>query len=347
MKIIQITLFRKWIQKRRSRSANSLLTALLLLLIFSSYLYLSTNIVVTQVRNYQSNSVKPLATFPVGVNPHKKTITENPNVDAYFKKHIASKSTNTSSATSMLRRVFARLTTVDWYQSVASPTGRVLVIQSGERKEQVAENFGKILNWDRADRQEFLKQVVDFYPSISDGIFAPGTYVTTLNAGSTEVADLVISRFNNEVASRYSNSLEKQVPLKDALTIASLIEREASEFEDMRLISGIIWNRLFTDINLQIDATLQYAKGTNVNEPWWPKVRPSDKSIVSPFNTYKNEGLPPAPISSASLDAILAALNPRDTDCIFYFHDDDGEFHCTATYNEHVALLIQFYGQGR
>jgi UPF0755 protein len=125
----------------------------------------------------------------------------------------------------------------------------------------------------------------------------------------------------------------------------------------MRIISGIIWNRLFNNMNLQIDATLQYAKASEpdgktsqrgeVAGNWWPAVLPKDKYIKSPYNTYENPGLPPGPIATPSVAAVLAALNPVPTSCLYYFHDANGVFHCSDTYVEHVALLKEYYGQGK
>ena len=116
----------------------------------------------------------------------------------------------------------------------------------------------------------------------------------------------------------------------------------------MRIISGIIWNRLFANMNLQIDATVQYAKANKASvNSWWPAVLPRDISIKSPYNTYTNPGLPPTPIANPSVAAILAALNPVSTPCFYYFHDKMGQFHCSTTYAEHVALLKKYYGQGK
>ena len=116
----------------------------------------------------------------------------------------------------------------------------------------------------------------------------------------------------------------------------------------MRLISGIIWNRLFMNMNLQIDATVQYAKANNrAVSSWWPKVLPADISRKSPYNTYLHSGLPPTPIANPSVASVLAALNPKSTSCLFYFHDSMGQFHCTDTYAAHVALLKKYYGQGK
>ena len=74
---------------------------------------------------------------------------------------------------------------------------------------------------------------------------------------------------------------------------------------------------------------------------------PDDRFRKSPYNTYLHKGLPPAPIANPSVDSILAALNPKNTSCLFYFHDARGRFHCTDTYAEHVALLKKYYGRGK
>ncbi len=285
--------------------------------------------------------------FPIGVNPRTKTITENPTVDEFVSTTIASNHTDSSLPDSWLERLTAKLALFDWYQNLASPASRVLVIQSGERGEEIVENFGSILKWSAEERMEFYTRIASSTPELRDGKFYPGSYLSAKDASPEDVAELITERFNTEVKARYPKNIETIVPLTDALIIASLLEREAYDFEDMRYISGILWNRLFIDMKLQIDATLQYAKGSRASEPWWPVPVPADKFISSPYNTYQNKGLPPNPIANPSVDAIIATLNPRETDCLFYFHDSDGGFHCTKTYEDHVALLKKHYGRGR
>lgn len=284
--------------------------------------------------------------FPIGVDPTREVIVENPNVEIFFQKNI-SHTHDDARKLSWLSTLTSKLALYDWYQNLASPFSRVLVIDSGERKEEVASHFGKILNWDAEGRETFLELVASSSPILAEGKFYPAHYVAHKDATPKEVALMVNDQFKAQIASRYPDELQEVVPLEDALTIASLLEREAYDFEDMRYIAGIIWNRLFIDMNLQIDASLQYAKGSQSSSAWWPVVRPADKYINSPFNTYKNPGLPPSPIANPSPEAILAALNPKKTDCLFYFHDRDGGFHCTQTYEEHVARLKEFYGQGK
>ena len=222
------------------------------------------------------------------------------------------------------------------------------MIQSGERKEEIVGHFSHILGWSEAQKDQFRTRLASELPVLPDGKLYPGNYVVEKEAAPDTVAAVVADKFNTEVRAHYTNDIETVVPLKDTLIIASLLEREAYNFDDMRYISGIIWNRLFINMRLQIDATMQYAKAnkaTNLNvNDWWPAPVPADKFIDSPYNTYKYAGLPPAPIANPSIDAIIAALNPRKTDCLFYFHDTHGKFYCTKTYEEHVALLKQVYG---
>lgn len=294
----------------------------------------------------ESGEDKPLP-FPVSVNPQTKTISEDPNAESYFKENLASASWSNKTHSGWLGKVLGTLARSSILQNLASPTSRLLVIQSGERKEEVAKNFSDILKWSKEQRALFMAAISSSSPELLEGKFYPGNYTVAKGALPEDVFPLVIEKFEEEILARYDESVEAMVPLKDALTIASLLEREAYDFEDMRQISGVIWNRLFIAMPLQIDATLQYTKGSRPSEPWWPKVLPSDKYIKSPYNTYQNEGLPPAPIANPSLDAIVAALNPKKTECYYYFHDSKGGFHCSATYEEHVKLLKQYFGRGK
>jgi len=285
--------------------------------------------------------------FPIGVNSLTKTITENPAVDLYVDSNLSIDSGN-SRAGRFLDRILTEFVRFDWYQNLASSVSRILVIYPGERHEEVVKNIGDILKWSVAERDLFFNYITESEPVLSEGKFYPGRYVVTKDATPEDVADLLEARFREEILARYTDEIELQVPFKDVLVIASLLEREAYDFIDMRYISGVIWNRLFIDMPLQLDATLQYARGSRANESrWWPRVVPRDKYIESPYNTYENAGLPPTPIANPSAEAIIAALNPRITKCMFYFHDSKGKFYCTETYEEHVTKLKEIYGRGK
>jgi uncharacterized YceG family protein len=282
--------------------------------------------------------------FPVSVDPKAKTITDSTAAEIYLETKVASNHTNSKSTAGFFALLQSKLGQFALYQNLATPMSRTLIINSGERSEEITENFAGVLGWTGAEQAEFIKKMTDEAPTSTSGKMYPGKYIVNKNVTPEEMVLMVADRFNAEVRTRYTGDVEAVVPLKDALKIAALLEREAYDFEDMRYISGIIWNRLFIDMRLQIDATLQYVRGTNKNEPWWPVPTPADKYLKSPFNTYQNAGLPPEPIANPSIDAIVAALNPRQTDCLFYFHANNGTFYCSKTYEEHVAGLRKVFG---
>ena len=294
--------------------------------------------------------------FPVSVDPTMKTIVENAAADALFARNPQSPfQAAVANADDAVREAFSRLASAvsaaPWYQNLASVAGidtRVVTIESGMRKEQVANAFGDALDWNGAEKEAFLSPAASSTLPLAEGSFAPGTYAVVGGMTPAQAQTLVNRRFTADVLDHYGPETAAVVPLDEALTVASLIQREAGGSGDMRAISGIIWNRLFAGMRLQIDATVQYAKANSPKVPsWWPTVLPRDLFRASSYNTYLNAGLPPTPIANPSVAAVLAALNPVRTSCMYYFHDNAGRFHCTDTYEEHVALLKKYFGRGK
>jgi UPF0755 protein len=152
---------------------------------------------------------------------------------------------------------------------------------------------------------------------------------------------MMVSEYNTQTKNIKTTKATKVVNQATILKIASIIQREAAGSKDMPLISGIIWNRIFKGMKLQIDATVQYAVGTSTN--WWPVITPDDETIDSPYNTYQTTSLPPTPISNASLAAVQAAANPQATSCLFYIHDKNRVIHCSATYNGQLNNIAKYY----
>jgi len=300
---------------------------------------------VFSVANNPEPNIDTNTPFPVSVNAYTQVIKEDPVVNQYFYDALAQAPTSKDRWWNKVAAVFSAH---DWYQNMASPVSRILVIWPGERKEEITKHIGDILGWDETARTEFQQLTDTTAPVMVDGKYFPSQYVAQSDATPADVHELISSTFKTSILDRYTPAVAAQVPLEQTLIIASLLEREASDFDNMREISGVIWNRLFINMPLQLDATLQYVKGGNVNEKkWWPIVKPDDKYLKSAYNTYKNNGLPPAPISNPSTEAILAALNPIFTDCLFYFHTNEGTYYCSATYEEHVTKLKSVYGRGK
>jgi len=322
---------------------SSLLVALLLVAL--GMLALPT-VLATDIKFAQAEPAKP--PFPVTVDPVNETIIEDPEVEALLDETHGSLTAAASLAGGIVSWIANAIAAVPAYQQIAGSDIAFVDIKAGYREEEVARAFGKQLGWTLKQQNAFLDQVHETEPELAEGEYVPGTYMVSSAASPAYVQELLSDRFEKDILARYSTSSDKVLPIEDVLTIASMLERETRDPGEMRLISGIIWNRLWAGMNLQIDATLQYAKASKANNGvWWPKPVPDDKYIKSAYNTYKNEGLPPGPIASPSTAAVLAALNPKKTDCIFYFHDKRGNMHCTETYKEHVALLKKFYGRGK
>ena len=221
--------------------AGATLGTLLIMLAFAFLLYEARSITDTTLalqtseRTFPSEQARSSkgeehVSFPIGVNPFTKSIAENSAIDSYLTDHPLTVNDSKHTQNSWFGRMLASLVLFDWYQSLASPTGRILVILSGERKEEVAQHFGKILGWTEQDKLDFVDTIMSSTPAVADGKFYPGTYVVARNASPNEVAQLVLHRFETEVLTHYSSDIEAVVPLSHALTIASLLEREAYDF---------------------------------------------------------------------------------------------------------------------
>ena len=289
-----------------------------------------------------TSTVEP---FPVSVNTVTQEILDNPAVETFYMDTLAQSNRSQDRWWNQVAAVFSSQT---WWQNLASPVSRIVVVWPGQRKEEVANEVGDILRWNSSQRDEFQELITSEVPALEEGKFFPGQYVTHRYATPADVAELLLSEFDAQIQDRYTEDVSRHVQLEDALIIASLLEREASDFTNMREVSGVIWNRLFIDMPLQLDATLQYVRGSDPAEPkWWPAVRPQDKFLDSPYNTYAETGLPPQPIANPTPEAVLAALNPVNTDCYYYFHGPDRQYYCSVTYEEHVEKLRAVYGQGR
>ena len=233
---------------------------------------------------------------------------------------------------------------LQFYANMANPTMRFVKIYPGMRKEEIADVYGKVLAWNDVNRQAFLAAVPSDERGTVDGYYFPSSYWFSYDTSGAEVGKRMVDTFNEKVSTSTmkvsSRNLKNKINLDTAVRIASIIQREAAGPQDMGLVSGIMWNRIFNGMNLQMDATLQYAKGTTTD--WWPDVHSKDKKIDSPYNTYLYKGLPPTAISNPSLAAIKAAYNPEKTSCIFYIHDKNHQIHCAATYEEHVRNVKQY-----
>jgi len=210
------------------------------------------------------------------------------------------------------------------------------------RKEQVGEILSEALGWNSTELTKWNTVYTNSSPEYFEGVYYPDTYLIPVDENGEQVARRLINRFNEKFAPLADKYVEANIRWVTGLKIASLISREAAGSLDMHLISGIIWNRLDKGMPLQIDATMQYTLGKNKEEKWWGAIDLKEQKNDSPYNSYLHKGLPPTPICSPNIDYVDAALNPEETDCLFYLHDHSKQIHCAVTYEEHLKNIKKY-----
>jgi UPF0755 protein len=154
--------------------------------------------------------------------------------------------------------------------------------------------------------------------------FSPGTTPETVRTTLQKTFNEKIKQFEGDIALR-------GYTLHDVVTMASLLEKEARQYETKRVVAGILYSRLELGMALQVDAVFGYIFDTDTFHPTF-----EDLEADSPYNTYKYPGLPPGPITNPGLDSIRAALHPTDTNYLYYLTGRDGTMHYARTFDEHV-----------
>ena len=196
---------------------------------------------------------------------------------------------------------------------------------------------------------EILKEKISTYDSswvniliLNEGYLFPDTYLIPKDADIEMAIDQMRGNFEQKYAALNVNNAKL---IKEKVVIlASLIEREAIANDEKAIIAGILINRLNLEMALQVDATIQYAKGQNaLNKKWWEPITLKEyKSVNSSYNTYLRSGLPPGPISNPGLEALRAAANPANTYYLYYLHDKDQKIRYAKTLNEHNANINEY-----
>lgn len=158
-----------------------------------------------------------------------------------------------------------------------------------------------------------------------EGFLFPDTYKFSKDVSPSEVIRAMLDVFEQKVVSIIGNKEE----IYHYITMASIIEGETRADDERSIVASVINNRIAQGMMLQIDATVIYALGEHVDTVLYKHLE-----IDSPYNTYKNYGLPVGPICSPGLESIKAAMNPADTDYLFYVLEDDINHYFTNDYQD-------------
>jgi UPF0755 protein len=242
--------------------------------------------------------------------------------------------------------------------AMREPYMKWVVIPEGLRKEQIGEILAEELGWNQQTKTDWITKYTAMDYDYVEGVYFPDTYLIPKDEAPLQVAQRFINKFNEKFQPYADKFVKENIKWNTALKIASIVQREAAGKDDMPLIAGILWNRLLKDVKLETDDTVQYVRDDILHYgkarfdvqltsyssegDWWKPIKAEDKNIESPYNTYRNKGLPPHPICNPGLDAINAVLNPAETECFYYLHDSNGQIHCAKTYKEHQENIEQF-----
>jgi UPF0755 protein len=186
-------------------------------------------------------------------------------------------------------------------------------------------------------KPDFLKDA----PADADleGFLFPDTYRVFKNATAEDIVQKLLDNFNDKLTLDLRTDIAKQgKSIFDVITMASIIEKEVKSPEDMKIVSGIFWQRTGDSYPLESCATLAYILGVNKKQYTY-----EDTKINSPYNTYQNAGLPPGPICNPGLAAIQAAIYPQTTDYHYFLtRPDTGATIFSKTYQEHLRNKAKY-----
>lgn len=195
-----------------------------------------------------------------------------------------------------------------------------------------------------ADRERFIELASDaslvFGESLPidlpiaslEGYLFPDTYRFSLGQSEEDIIGQMVNRFVQVISKEMSELLEvSELTLHEVVTLASIVEREIMVDWERPLVASVYLNRLAIGMPLQADPTVRY-----VTTEERSKVLYRDLEIDSPYNTYRNRGLPPGPIASPGLASVLAVFEPAETDYFFFVSKRDGTHQFSKTYNEHL-----------
>ncbi|MCD4838583.1 endolytic transglycosylase MltG [Neobacillus sedimentimangrovi] len=237
-------------------------------------------------------------------------------------------------------------------------TGKVLAeasfkitIPEGKQLKEIAAIMAKATNQDETqvfnqlNDKEFIKELMNKYPDLLtsdilnpqikyplEGYLFPATY--PFYKPNPTVEEMVIAMLNKSqhVLADYieRGKKEKNLTVHQLLTMASLIEEEATEQADRKRIASVFYNRIEKGMMLQTDPTVLYAQGKHKE-----RVVYKDLEVDSPYNTYKHTGLPPGPIANAGRVSLEAAVDPEESDFYYFLATSDGKVVFTKTLEEH------------
>lgn len=202
-----------------------------------------------------------------------------------------------------------------------------------------------IAQWNDSDYLKKLSEDYEFLDSKDlenpnykiklEGYLFPETYSINENASIDEITRTFLDQFDLYYQANKKEIEMNSINVHDLVTLASVVQFEAAQIDDMKIISGVFYNRLEQGMKLESSVTVCYALYDDFNDPMDCEVK---TDIDSPYNTYKYGGLPVGPILNPGKDALNAVIHPKKSDYLYFVADihGDGKVYYSKTYDEHM-----------
>ena len=170
-----------------------------------------------------------------------------------------------------------------------------------------------------------------------EGYLFPATYAFATGTTARQAVNAMLERFEEAWKPEWNARLDSLgITRHEAMTMASIVEKEARVAAERPIIAAVYWNRLKRPMRLQADPTVQYAIPAHTE-----RVLYKDLAVASPYNTYQNDGLPPGPIASPGEASIAATLAPANVPYLFFVAHADGHHEFRTTFTEHQRAVAE------
>jgi len=170
------------------------------------------------------------------------------------------------------------------------------------------------------------------------GFLFPDTYRVYKDSKPDDVIKKMLDNFDHKVEEELRKEVgEKNITLHQAVTMASIVEKEVPDDYNRQLVANIFYKRLNINMALQSDATVNYVTGKSALQPTY-----DDLAVDNAYNTYKYQGLPPGPINNPSLSAITASIRPEKNEYWYFLTTKEGEVIYSKTGEEHAANKVKY-----
>lgn len=222
--------------------------------------------------------------------------------------------------------------------SLRATINKLALGDTQNRSVTVPEGFTVRQVLERIEADEGLTGKIEQRPT--EGTLFPDTYAFRFGVKRQDLLETMSRRMAEELAAAWANR-DPALPVKspeELLILASMIQKEAANDEEMPTIAGVFVNRLNKGMKLQSDPTVIYGANFDGN------IRRKDLSEPHPFNTYVHEGLPPTPIANPGRAALMAAARPATTNALFFVADPSRTHHVfTETYEQHKRAVAKYW----